>query len=238
MRLAAISDLHLSPPGPSCAFTHSADAFLRFLDRLEDTHDAILLIGDVYDLDVGERFLDRDGELARARDAWSPILDRLDQPHVLWVHGNHDALIAQEGVPTERRLAPDGWRILLRHGHRFGLQPWVEPFKPPVKWVAGRSQRRGGWLGDALYRANDLLTQAPAEDARRARPSATTRGAHRLLKQDDSVDVLICGHDHIPRVDHTPHGVYANSGTCGYGRLDYLSLNTDARHIHIGSGMA
>ncbi len=234
MRIAALSDLHLSTPDGACAFTHTVDAFLAFLDHVEADHDLLLLVGDVFDHDVGPRLGDRRGALRDARLAWAPVVDRLARTRCLQVHGNHDALLEEEGVPATLHLDVDGLRITLQHGHRFNpLGDAIEPIKRPVKWIAARDQRKGGRLGDLLYRVNDLLTQSPPE---RGRPSATQRGAIEALRRS-STDILICGHDHTPAIVQTPFGIYANSGTCGYGRLDWLSVDTRERAVTLRSGL-
>lgn len=234
MKLAVISDLHLSTPGPSCAFTHSTQDFLALLDFIERDHEIILLGGDIFDHDVGERIYDRASELRAAKLAWAPIVERLQQPHCRWIHGNHDTLLAEDGVPSSRRMHFDGLTLELHHGHLFGrISPMLEPIKYPIKWIAGRSQRKGGRLGDLLYKINDTLSEAPDDPNRH---SSTGRGALKRLKANPELDLVICGHDHIPRVDVTPKGTYANSGTCGYGRMDWLSIDTASKSVTIHNG--
>ena len=235
MNIAVFSDLHLSKPGGACAFTHSIQTFEAFLDHIEAEHDLILLAGDIFDHDVGERFMDRVGALREARAAWAPLVERLDQPHVIKVHGNHDTLLADEGVPAVQRLDIAGFRIEMRHGHRFfRLDDLLAPLKYPIKWAAAWDQRQGlGLVGNTLYRINDLLTQSAPQSAR---PTATTRGALAHLRASRGLDLLICGHDHRPMVAHTPHGIYANSGTCGYGRMDWLSIDPALGRVEIKDG--
>lgn len=230
MKLAVFSDLHLSEPGPTCAFTWDAPGpFVALVEAAAQTHDAVWLAGDVWDLDVGAGWRDHAGELARARQAWAPIVEVFARCGAVWVWGNHDAFLAREGVPEEvQHTTPGGVRLAMRHGHQGGRspRPWAL-LKDGVKWWASRDLRRGsGRIGRALYAINGAV-----DHPNPASPSAPTREAWRWLGARADVDVLIGGHTHIPRVDVTSAGVYINAGACSFGRADWVSLDTEARRV-------
>lgn len=230
MKIALLSDLHLSTPDDACAFGPDPAPLLRLLDHMERTHDAIALVGDVFDHKIGPGFPHQRRDLEAARRHWPQLVQRLRAPHVHWIWGNNDALLAREGIPEQWTLDADGARLVLLHGHQFApLHQAFEALKYPIKALASWDLRsNGGRAGRVLYRINDALTQ-PAEGS--PRPSAAQRGAVALLQARPDVDIVVCGHDHRPQVTRTPWGIYANSGSCAYGRMDWLSVDMARRQV-------
>jgi predicted phosphodiesterase len=159
---------------------------------------------------------------------------RFNGPNFLQVYGNHDSLLKHEGVPAIQRIRVGTFTLEVRHGHRFrGLDLMLEPLKYPIKWMAGRDQRRSsGRLGAALYGINDFLTQPSGPE----QVSTTTKSALGHLECSDEINVLVCGHDHNISIHETSSGIYANSGTCGYGRLDWLSIDMAQGTVRAMSG--
>jgi len=233
VKVAILSDLHLSRLDGACAFGHSCERFAELVDQLLETHDKLLLGGDVFDLDVGPSFWDHAGELKAAREAWGPLLARLKHPRVRWVFGNHDQYLEREGVPEVQRLESDGTRLMLMHGHQFGATGrWLRLLKYTVKWIAAWDQRAGlGALGGLLYKLNTFASN-PVPGAQEPQ----TRRALKALKSMSDVDILICGHSHNPLVIETGAGIYANSGACSFGRLDWLSVDMKTREVMVCRG--
>ena len=98
MKIAALSDFHIGIAERMCALGHRHDDFQRFLDRLEASHDHIVLLGDIYQCDhglqTGPDAATRQLASAQARTPW--LTARLAQPNVTLVHGNHDAITASD----------------------------------------------------------------------------------------------------------------------------------------------
>jgi predicted phosphodiesterase len=237
MKLAVLSDLHLSTPDAACAFTWDEARLLRLLDQVEGEHDLVLLCGDVFDHHVGPSFPRRRRDLDAARRAWPALVARLEGAKFHWIHGNHDILTRERGVPEAWSLDADGVRVVAMHGHRFHpLYPWHEALKYPVKALASWGLRGPARpLGEALFAWNERVSQ-PSEGS--DEPSQTTLGARAWLAAHPEVDLLVCGHDHKPQVERQASGQrYANSGTCAYGRLDWLSVDTARRAVEVRSGL-
>ena len=103
LRIAALSDFHIGARDRGCAFQHDAQSFEPFLDALEQTHDELILLGDVWQLD--HEFLPTQKsaalalQAARSRTKW--LDERIKNGGYTVVHGNHDAAARELlGLPT------------------------------------------------------------------------------------------------------------------------------------------
>jgi len=233
MRIAVISDLHIGAHARTDTFGHSADSFQRFLDALEAEHDRVVLLGDVYQCDHGWRLGNSATELAAARARAPWLLERLERPDYTLVHGNHDAVLRTEGVPTEIWLGrTDPFPALLLHGDSF--DPVIQ--KAPgvsgaATWASGRIRRAGlrplaEWLEDRDIQVKGKRLQTPG--------GPYVRGARGRM-QRDGARLVVMGHTHIPWRYETSEGTILNSGTCSRGQKMYASLDTLTGHSHIVS---
>ena len=79
MRIAALSDFHIGARAYMDEFHHDEHSFLAYLDRLEASHDRIVLVGDIYQTEhamrPGHRAAAR--ELTRARRRLPALAERL-----------------------------------------------------------------------------------------------------------------------------------------------------------------
>lgn len=239
MHVAILSDLHLASDPRICEFSHDETHFLGLLDRIEATHDAVLVPGDVYNLDHGRLPVARGRELAATQRAFPRLTARLHGAGYHMVHGNHDAALGRLlGVPEVRRLELGGRRILLVHGHQFdGRLKRLPALSPTGSWLAGRLRRHeldpvADWLvhiGQLVngvgWRRRGAPTAARAPHAIAARRDVA---AARALLEHADVDVVVMGHTHRA-VQHRfeDGGVYLNAGACAFGDLQWTSLELD-----------
>jgi UDP-2,3-diacylglucosamine pyrophosphatase LpxH len=236
MRVAVLSDLHLSSRAAGCAFEHTTDEFLRFLDRVADQSDVLVIAGDLFDTDVSPIPFQRRRELARAEEDWAPILHRLGALGARTIVGNHDLILAERGVPEVLTIEAAGRRLVVIHGHQFyPASRTFEAVKYPVKWLAGRARARGAAgraLESTLHGINDWMA-TPSSG-----PTVTGSGALRLLRREPNVDFVVCGHEHTSERVVSQWGVYANSGTCGFGRFDWVLVDLAVGRVEIRSGQS
>lgn len=234
MRVAVLSDLHLASSAAPCAFRHDLDAFRRFLDHVYAHSDAIVLAGDVFDTDLAPRPYGQRDELDAARADWAPLLGHLRDMDAQSVVGNHDRLLGESGTPELLTIEAAGRRLTVLHGHQFyPASAALEQIKYPVKWLAGRLEARGraaASLGRLLHTVNDTVSTPHTGH------SVTGRGALRWLRRHPGVDFVVCGHEHVTERVASPWGTYANSGTCGFGRLDWVLVDMDRGAVDIHSG--
>lgn len=195
------SDLHLDAEAP-----WAIDAFLKFLDGPARDADGLYLLGDLFEVWIGDD--DDDAANARACDGLAS-LTRAGVP-VYAIHGNRDFLL---GEPFEKRtgvkLLPDpvlvdlhGVPTLLSHGDVFCTQdPAYQQLRANVRrpaWQrrflalpldARRALSRAARAGSKAHTQRTVpaimdVTPAAVTDALRA------TGAHRLVH----------GHTHRPAV--------------------------------------
>lgn len=233
VRIAAISDLHIGARRHTDGFRHDLAAFGRFLDRLEAEHDAVVLLGDVYQTDhalvptaaAARRMLER----ARARVP--ALADRFDRPPYVHVHGNHDAIAGPALDAPERLHLPGRFPVLFTHGHQF------DPVAVRARWAADL----GTWSTGRL-RALGLrplawwleLRDVSIKDRRFRGPHGPYARGAEALAREHAVPIVVMGHTHCPGI--TPlreRGVMVNTGTCSGGRTMWVSIDTDRGAIEV-----
>ena len=132
VRIAALSDLHIGARDYTDGFGHDLEEFSRFLDELEDNHDRIVLLGDIYQTDhsaVPSRAAAR-RMLEQVRRRVPSLAERFDRPPYVHVFGNHDEIAGEAlGAPEYLRV-PGRFDVLFIHGHQF------DPVAVRASWAA------------------------------------------------------------------------------------------------------
>lgn len=231
VRIVAISDLHIGVTLARDGFRHALADFERWLDRLEDEFDAIVLLGDVLQTDHAAWPSARGcaAELRAVRRRIGSLAARIDRPPYAYVHGNHDEIAAVElGAPASVCLDVDGISVWLEHGHRFDpvarRAPWLADvgtystgrlracgLRPIAEWLEGRD----------IAIKHERFGGAGGHYAAGARAIAAREG----------VDVVIMGHTHVAELHAIDRGVYANTGTCSRARLEAVVVDGATRTV-------
>ncbi len=225
MRIAAISDLHMGDGRPWDRFGHSEAEFLEFLHFLEDRHELVVVLGDLYETLQASRIGAYEAEVERCRRAWPRIDERLRGPRYVRLRGNHDEVLGRlERLPDRFRLEVSGVRILFLHGHQFDrVLAWTRPVVLVACWAAAFLARQGSnSLVEALEWADDRLNGV-SEDPARCRYQAE---ALRFAAETDT-HVIVLGHTHIAAVTRRLGRVYVNPGACLAGRFGYAHLDPE-----------
>lgn len=224
MRLAALSDLHIGARAGMDEFRHDESAFLERLARVVDSHDRVVLVGDIYQTDHGLRPGPRDAarqlHLARRRlPRLARALDRLD-----YVHGNHDFIARDElGARTELRIDDGACPILFIHGHQFDpVFARAYTAARAASWFTGRL-RRAGLRPLAHYFEQQDVAIKHRRFGHAAGPYALAAGA---LMRDRDVRFVVMGHTHVAHQHHLPEGTVINCGTCSAGRFTVVTIDT------------
>lgn len=232
MRIAALSDFHIGARRFTDGFMHDPVRFGRWLDRLEATHDQVVLLGDIYQTDhalvpttaAAMRMLDR----ARRR---VPMLSaRFERAPYVHVHGNHDLVAGVARGCPEHVRQPGRFPTVLIHGHQF------DPIAVRTPWLADLGTWTTGRLRAAGFRplARWLESRDVALKDRRFRGphGPYARGAARLVHEHDA-PIVVMGHTHCASITPLEAGVMVNTGTCSQGRTMWASIDTERGSIEL-----
>lgn len=235
MRLAVLSDIHLGADPRVDEFGHEPEVFVQFLSTVEDQCDQIILNGDVLEGLRGKKLgqTAQRNEVFAAAARYDDLLRRLQGTKYNWLSGNHDPSIAELGIPQHRLMHIDGSVLLFEHGHQFDRIEKLAPgLSPLVNWYNAWMNR---WTGrdadEGLYELEAWLLGL------RDDPNADhfQRKAMKAALFDEA-DVIVVGHTHKGGVWKHPEAIYANSGTCSLGRLEWLTIDTEIQSISFHQG--
>lgn len=220
MKIAFISDLHLAPGRLNrCAVPVSE--IPDILDRLEDSHDEIIVVGDLYDLSRPPRWGEWQSHRERMRAEFGGVLERLETYPA--VFGNHDRERASEGVPE--RLWRGGTKsIQVTHGHQFDHPiKRIPNLEATANFVAGWSVRAH------LSVVSNVLGAVPRMLEVLGKPGTDTSllGAQSLMETTDA-RVVVMGHSHMLRAVKTPQGTFINCGSWTEHDAEWASLDLDS----------
>lgn len=202
-----ISDLHLDPSRPAVT-----RAFYRFLTDFAPRAEALYILGDLFELWVGD---DDDSPLvlevqARLRDLAN------SGTQLFFLHGNRDFLIGEQFARAAgARLLPDpsplelgGEKVLLMHGDTLCTsdQEYLA-FRQQVRqpeWISGvlarpLEERRA--LGRQLREQSQSMNSRKAEDI-----MDVTEAEVKALMTSYGAERLIHGHTHRPARHHVDIG--------------------------------
>lgn len=226
MRLAVISDLHIGAD----EFDRNAPGFVEFLRFLEEDHDEIILLGDVYECYFPPLPWGALTAYDAAAHKYRDISDRFCSDRYTVLSGNHDIVAKRRrGIPSQTVRVANGMRVFLAHGHE------VEPvYQHPLRtrtaelymWFAYRIKTLG------LPQLYDYGYRVDYETNMKDGGQAHLREASRILRQE-GYDVVVFGHTHVERfVSFTGGGTYINTGDCLHRKM-YASIDTSTRHCSL-----
>ncbi len=235
MRIAAVSDLHIGLDPATDAFHHDPEAYGAFVDELLATHDRLVLLGDVITADHawawGPRFARAHLRRVLGRVPW--LADRLVDPRVHYVHGNHDLVARDVLGAAERIVLGENVRVMFVHGHQYDpVARGALPLANAGTWVTGRMRAAGVPSVAQWFEDRDVAIK----DGRfRGAEGPYARAADRLCAAQD-VAAVVMGHTHAARLDATVHGLSVNTGTCSCGRFEWVGVDTVARTVSVHRG--
>jgi len=221
-RIAVLGDVHLGRPGAPLAYTGDDAGFAAWIDALAAQYDAIVVNGDLYDLERGVvPFAFRD-ELDRLDAAHPRSLAALRRAGAIVLVGNHDAALAElRGTGDAIDLDTPSGLVRVEHGHRWDAPiKQLRRFTAAVTWASGRvvaSPARP--LFDVMRWLDRRLTGETARRSPVERGAAAWLGAHRHYAG------LVIGHTHRPILDRVAGGVLANPGGCVDGVRRWIEVD-------------
>ena len=233
MKVAILSDLHIGCPPVPGAFGHPPRAFADYLARLLDTHDQLVLNGDIFQSDhqLIPGITSQRAAIARAVDANPWLHDVLELDQTTLLRGNHDDE-TQRVLGAGVRHMVDGpvGRLVVTHGDVhdpvIGTAPGISAL---ATWSSGRIRRIGlGRLAQWLE-GRDIAIKG----ARFSGPAgAYARGAAVELAQHNA-QVVVFGHTHQPALLTLAPGIYANPGSASLGHRAHVSVDLSEGRLHV-----
>lgn len=221
-RVAILGDVHLGRPGAPLAFAGRDDDFAAWLRELRTRCDAIIVNGDLYDLERGVVPFAFHSELGRLDVEHRAVLDALADTGAIVLVGNHDAALADlRQAASAVDLATVAGLVRVEHGHRWDAPiKQLRRFTTAVTWASGRvvasPARR---LFDVMRWLDRRLTGEADQRSPVERGAARWLGAHRQYAG------LVIGHTHRPLVEAVAGGVLANPGGCVDGVPRWIEVD-------------
>lgn len=233
MRIAALSDFHIGARGYTDEFRHREADFLAFLDSLEQTHDRIVLVGDIYQTE--HALLPGNtaaaAQLARAQARMPALCERLRGPQYHYLHGNHDAVAGKAlAAPETLHLHADDFTIVFIHGHQFDpIFQRARAAAQAATWFTGRLRRAGLRPIAQWFEGRDIAIK----HTRFGHIDGPYARAARTLLRDHAADLVVMGHTHVPHLHELPEGRVVNTGSCSRGRRTHVSIDTATGSVTI-----
>lgn len=245
-RLLLVSDAHIGAFDPP-KNNRIERELIALVDFAEEHGFRIAILGDLFDYWM--EYPDFHPDLA------PDLLERMERFNrhspILYITGNHDnwtgSYLRECGFDLEqdyRLLEQDGMRTLLHHGDgmaapRFSLpRPRMHRLLRDPRFIRLYQALFPPRLGLSLMRwfsRTSRYLEEPLEE----RTASLNRWAEEQLAATD-VDVIICGHDHVPRVLQFGHGRYINLGAfCTHGTVatytnaEWQLVEWDSRHRNL-----
>lgn len=192
-----ISDLHLHPDEPL-----TLQAWFRFLERT--TADAIFILGDLFEVWVGDDCLSQDAFASHCANAIRGATKHAD---VFIMHGNRDFLMGTALMQASHaQLLSDptvlvfhGERYLLTHGDALCLDDTAyQAFRLTVRNSAWQERFLAQALAERRHQARQMRSQS--EDQKRSTQvyADVDAAAATTLMREAQASTLIHGHTHRP----------------------------------------
>lgn len=217
-KILFISDAHLG--GFSSTKNKQVETeLIKLLEYAKENHFQIAILGDLFDYwmeyknytpAVGKKLLDRFAAFNASHSS-------------LYITGNHDnwtlGHFAKRGFDVEpdyRLLTIGNKKVLLLHGDATGndLEHLKRPFLHRIlrnKWFIKLYKlfyfkpKTGINVMKKYSRFTSALKTGKTD------PTPLNRWSKKILQSKD-IDIIICGHDHVPRVISYNGGTYLNLG--------------------------
>jgi len=220
-RVAVLSDLHLGPSGAALAGRPNAALMGRLVRRLRETHDLLVVNGDLFDLDRSTWPLDHARTYRNALVAHHEILAQMRGADVLWTIGNHDAWL-EAGIGAKRAVdvAMPAGVVRIEHGHRFDAPiKRLRTFTSLVTWASGHAAqgapRLYRWMRATERR---LITRHDAG-------CPIERGARHWLAGHPSYAMMVIGHTHRPACLDVGGRYVLNPGDAMHENIGVVSID-------------
>ncbi len=224
MKIAVISDLHIGHNFETHQLGHSDHDFAKFLFKLEKIYDKIVLLGDIYEIEM-ENYLSDVQTIESAKKQHKAITKRFKKKKYIYVYGNHDLIGEQYGAQEHYTLKYSDKKYLFIHGHQFD-------------YLYQASKSKFSFLGGLCLKLNQKSIYKWVTENSSFGSFSIRKENEKFQKRaleyaaDNYYDYIITGHTHEPKII-PGNPTYLNSGTCTYGRISYIHMDLDKEKFEI-----
>lgn len=196
---------------------HDDASFISFLKNLEDSHEKIILLGDIIETLMPKIPMQYDKAFWGAWYNRRKITSRFETNQYTYVYGNHDWIAGKLVHAKERLYLSYGDRkILFLHGHQTD-RLYNRNIGESLVFAMGWGIRGG--LG-SLYRRIAYI-----ETMRHCR-NMTFSGELKRIATEAQVNTVVMGHTHTAMIKNFDSNLlYLNSGHCAFGNTNFLSID-------------
>lgn len=212
-RVDCVADVHLHAED-----TATALAFEQHV--VHGRFDALLILGDLFEVWVGDDLLQGDDVQAALARRLAQALRRVSQQRPVWLmHGNRDFLLGTDFaaacgatlLPDPTVLALGGWRWLLSHGDAWCVADRdYQAWRTQARSNAWRTAFLAQPLAQRLRQARQLRAQSRQHQAQRRQAGHPWADVDEHVvdeaRQRAGADGVIHGHTHRPAVHRLPSG--------------------------------
>lgn len=224
MRIAVLSDLHIGCTFETHQLGHSDHDFAKFLFRLEQLYDKIILLGDIFEIQMVQNLSNEE-----AFDlCWSEhkaITKRFYKDKYLYIFGNHDLIAEKYGAIEKYELKYNNKNYIFTHGHQFD-------------YLYQKSEKSLSFLGGLCLKMNQKSIYKWATEQSSFGSFSIKKENQKFQKNaldkavEQGFDVVVTGHTHDPKIIKG-NPTYINSGTCTYGRINYVHMDLEKEVFEI-----
>lgn len=223
-RLAVLSDIHLGRGDGRTGFSGDVEHLCAALQRIAENADAVVINGDLYDLDRGTLPTAQALEFRRLRPKWAAVEACMEKYGIRMTAGNHDrALLAMQvggaKVHESYVVAVGQLNVRIEHGERFDA--WIKRNRRFTSFVAWLS----GWVSRIklgfVYRILRMVERWTTDD----KDGGQVERAIKWMKQHQEIDVLIMGHTHQKHVQRVGSQWLLNPGDAMHAKIHYLVID-------------
>ena len=222
------------------------DEVISIVDYCSEYKIRLYILGDLFDYwmeyphykpDLGSGLLSRLREFNQS----DRVVTYITGNHDNWTYGFFETL-GFEVEADYKSININGQKVLLHHGdgiseRSFGLpRPLFHRLLRNDFFIKIYQHIFPPEAGLDLMKKFSLMSKENPE----IKPKRLNEWAEKFLRDSD-YDITICGHDHIPRVETFPFGIYINTGaffntrtlaSYNNGSFELVRWNSEERHFY------
>lgn len=221
MKVAVISDLHIGHSDETHQLGHADYSFAEFLFFLEKTYDKIILLGDIFEIEM-ENELNPEVTYDLCKQEHNLITKRFEKPKYVYVFGNHDLIGEKFGAIEKYEISYMGNKYLFIHGHQF--DHFYQSTSSTLAYFGGLCLKLNM---KSLYRwVTEKFELGAIFSIKRENEKFEKKAISYANKH--GYKAVITGHTHNPKIlESNGNATFMNSGTCTHGRFCYLHLDLE-----------